>query len=289
MLFASPYLYLGRGVGGLTILKSEDDQPLSLVRHYPDQSLVSPLAFCLRDDLLFIADRFRGLAIVDISSPENPRLVFERQVEGIATGILVHEELLILSLGAEGIALYDIAEPAAPKELASYFQFIDYTKEVAVYGSYFYLADNRDGGLKVLTRKSNGLFELVRQLDTNEYCDGVTVDGDLLIIRNRLEGLGVYSLEDPAEPQLLSTVGRSSDMPMDLAVTGGYLLAAFYYNGLTLISLANPERLELLDRVNYGGGAQNVALCLAGDRVFLGDKQRGVLLYRLVLEREKTP
>ena len=293
LLFVPPYLYVGQGMGGLTILKGEANRPLSLVSQYPDQSLVNPLAFEVRDSLLYIADRFRGLVIVDIGQPEAPHVIFERQVEGIATNILLHEELLILSQGASGITLWDIAEPTAPEELASYFQFVDYTKETAVHNAYFYLADNRQGGLKVLTRKSNGLFEFVRRVETDEYCDGVTVAGDLLIVRNRLGGLGVYSLQNPAEPQLLAVYDRTADQPMAdrdkpmaLGVIGDHLLAAFYLKGLNLISLADPTQPKLLDRVNYGSGAQNVALCLdGGDRVFLGDKSKGVLLYQLVLER----
>jgi peroxiredoxin len=63
----------------------------------------------------FLTDIEGGLSIVDVATPEAPRLLGKTPIDGVAKGLVVEGTTVYVAAGAGGLVVVDAADPASPK------------------------------------------------------------------------------------------------------------------------------------------------------------------------------
>lgn len=93
------------------------------------------------DNLVFIADKHAGFAIIDISNLQAPVLLSSIDTSGWAQHLDVNGSLLAVASGGGGIYLYDISDPVDPEFLDRVDdQDIGYTYRVLFKNDFLYAA-----------------------------------------------------------------------------------------------------------------------------------------------------
>ena len=67
-----------------------------------------------------IRDSNKGLHIVDVSNPAQPRLVATYDTPGLVWGVAVEGAWVYLADGPAGVRLLEVSDPARPPEAAAY-------------------------------------------------------------------------------------------------------------------------------------------------------------------------
>ncbi len=90
---------------------------------------------------MYVADGPAGLLIIDVSSPDHPRIAGLVMPPGIvAHGVDVIGQIAVVAAGFSGIQVFNVANPTAPVLLGS-VGLPDETKDVVVNGTIAYVAD----------------------------------------------------------------------------------------------------------------------------------------------------
>ncbi|MBN1756027.1 hypothetical protein JW877_07420 [bacterium] len=106
----------------------------------------------LKDHYCYVADGYKGLAVVDFSNPSSPQLVNSLDPGiGYAQGIAVNDHYLYLAAGSGGLYIFNIADPGQPLLIGQIVT--TYAYGVTTSGDYVYLCD-RDKGILVIRRDS---------------------------------------------------------------------------------------------------------------------------------------
>jgi hypothetical protein len=196
------------------------------------------------------ADRFRGLVMVDVTNPDSPTTVSSQLVPGIATRVSLFarngRRFAAVACGGGGVSTVDITKPRAPKLAGRWNAHTDYSRSVLVsvpadnrggQGAWdetspdqnataplAWVADNLDGGLKVLDLGNPAAPALLLKVQLPGYCDSLHLRGDLLACAYRNRGTRLYRVR-PGTPatdhattpsvELLAGVHRSGNRVQD--------------------------------------------------------------------------
>lgn len=174
---------------------------------------------------------------------------------GAGAGATGRSPLLLVGAGVAGVAVFDIAEPRAPRLLT----WLD-TDWFA-----FDLAYWRTGG----------------------DAGGASGGGARLLVADGGAGLALYDLDDPAAPRRLATLDTPSEArALAVDATAGRAYVADWGRGLAVVGLGSGDSLEALGELDTPGEAVDVAVDLAADPgpgdggtwVFLADREGGLSL-----------
>jgi len=138
---------VGAGDGGVVLLDARfPDSVTVLSRCY---TFGDANRLILDNNLLYVANGIQGLAVVDISNPLEPRLIFNSDIQsgdaqGIAIGTFDGHKYLALAVGSEGVLFYDLSTPYAPALVGQLET--PYAYNVRFYDRWFLICD-RDWGI----------------------------------------------------------------------------------------------------------------------------------------------
>lgn len=272
-LVSANTLLIIQNLDGMTAADISDAHHPKPIRHFsPDE--IQPLAAAeISTGIVAFADRFRGLVLWDLSRVDSPTSVGSLHMPGIAT----HLDILrnagrtyaCVACGGSGVAVVDVSNPTAPQIAGRYKSDVDYSRRIAVAGSVGYLADNLDGGLKVLNLSQPGSPALFLKIQLPGYCDSVALGNDLLISGYRNYGtrvLRITNAEAGTTPSLylLCTIYRSKDRVRDAKITqtakDSYAVIADDEGGIDLYSLRNPAEPLLQDEFRTTDAASAITL-----------------------------
>lgn len=168
-------------------------------------------------------DPFAPLRVYDISNPIDPVLVesFRFGIDGVVPGHIhdayVEDHIAYLNAGGDGLIIADFSDPANP-EVLTHLEGTDYpdfgynhSGWLSEDGKYYYFADESWG-----------------------------------------KDMKVYDVEDPSNINLVATFDADNDSPNSIPhnqiVHCGYLYSSYYYDGLQVYDISDPESPE---RVMY--------------------------------------
>jgi hypothetical protein len=174
--------------------------------------------FTIMDNYLYTVDP-STLKIFDITNEKNPRQVGEIYIDVGVQTIFALGDLLFLGT-INGINIYNISDPASP-QYVSVSTHVRSCDPVVVKGNYAYSTLSISGSC------SQGVNELdIIDISTPENPTrvnilpmenpkGLGISGSLLFICD--EGLKVYDLTDPVDPQFLRkiTIDATDVIPID--------------------------------------------------------------------------
>ncbi|MBI2874344.1 MAG: right-handed parallel beta-helix repeat-containing protein [Firmicutes bacterium] len=134
---------------GLVVIDISDPSKPEVVTAYKPPELQKSLSLVTEGDFAYLGDHSR-IGIVDISRPENPRLLTIFPITGNAEEMVLADGLLHIAGGPAGVEVVDVSDPRKPALAGSRF-LPGRTTGVSVEGGRIFAAA-ADGGLYILER-----------------------------------------------------------------------------------------------------------------------------------------
>ena len=206
----------------------------------------------------------QGMRILDISNPTQPELIYTlNEIEGFGTVGTIHDayvddNIAYLNAGFQGMAIMDFTDVENPVVVASLFpeDYADSGYNHSGYltedRSHYYLADENHG--------------------------------------RDIKALDVQNLPDIFVTDYIDAENDSPfSIPHNLIVHDGYLYGSYYYDGLQVWDLADPDHpvnvayyptssAEIKDRFE---GAWGVYPLLPSGRILVSDMQEGLFVLEM--------
>jgi Tol biopolymer transport system component len=192
-------------------------------------------------------------------------------VRGEAQAVQVVGDLAYLAIGAGGLLIFDISNPAAPVRLGG-LDTSGFAIGVQVVGNLAYVADN-DAGLQILDVSNPAAPVRRGGFDTSGYARGVQVVGNLAYVADGGSGLQILDVSNPAAPVRRGGFDTSS-YARGVQVVGNLAYVADSGSGLQILDVSNPAapvRLGGYDTSGYAYGVQVV-----GSLAYIADDVAGL-------------
>lgn len=261
----------------------------------------------------YLAGDFPGIRVLDLSTVTDPKEVKMLPLPRSPAGVTAAKDLLFVPLYEEGLQIYDLTRPRAPKLLSLYQPQAapgappDRITGVLATDSYAYVIaepgrDSAPAGGPVAVRSAgsaaNGMSALLT-LDlsnprTPALVSSVEFEGravssqamslldERLYVAAGAEGLHVFLLEDPAKPVEIGSY--SAHAAVAVAAAGDFAYLAAGRDGFLILNVRDPEEitqagyLDTLDcrgkPVRCVGSAHGLAI--SGNLVILANAEAGV-------------
>ncbi len=221
-------------------------------------------------DYAYTAEAGLGMAITDVSDPENPVTVGSYDTSGYGVDIFAEGDYAYLADGSGGLKIFDVSTPSSPSKLGTYST--SGAEDVLVEGQYAYLADGSNG-LKIIDISTPATPSLVGSYNSlSSSSQGIAKKGDYVYLANYLAGLVVMDVSTPAAPSFVRT--KSTASTMDVTVCGDYAYTASYGLGMYVLDLSNPANPSIVGSLDTPGSAYGVH-CLE-NTVFIADYNKGL-------------
>lgn len=148
------------------------------------------------------------LAIVNERDPGRPCRTCMWEVDGLPLWLALKGDLLAVSSGGAGVALYDWKGPMERPELRGRFPFVDFTKRCVFLASGdLAVADNFDGGLLTIDTADPLRPALGARAIFGDFADSVAADSRFVMVTGRRDGFYLFDIATPgAEPRLCETI-----------------------------------------------------------------------------------
>lgn len=140
-----PYAYFGDLFGRFYI--ADISNPAHIV--FLKKISASALDIALKGNVAYLAGFEQGIHAVDISSPENAKVIADFQTDGFVSAVDVEGSRLFAADKKRGVYVFDISNPAELKSVAV-FKTRGNPEDVDAVGDFCYVADG-NAGLAVIT------------------------------------------------------------------------------------------------------------------------------------------
>jgi len=228
------------------------------------------------DGLAYLIVGVKGLSIVDISDPADPREVGSNSTRGYAQAIALYESFALVANRGDGLTIIDVSDPTRPIE-TGYLETPGWAQDVAVEGDVAVIADQR-AGIHVVRLVSSGGVSLLATHETGGHAGAVALVGGVAYVAVGDAGLEIVDVSDPGAPQPLGSIETSGDA-RDVTVLGSIAYVASGYRGVRIVDVSDPSAPEEVGW--FGSSDEAVALHLAGYHLYVAERA-GISVYSLV-------
>ncbi len=224
------------------------------------------------DGRVLAAARAAGLRLADLRDPAAPRLLGGGPKAKLARAVQVAGGFGYLADGSNGVRVLDLADAAAPAEVAVLDVSGGEAWDLALSGGKAFVADRV--GLKVFDVSNPRAPTLIGGRETPGWARDVVVTATHAFAADGDRGLIVMDLKDLADISRVADLDTAGDA-MALALDGSRLYIADG-SGLRIVDVADPETPALLGSLDLPGEVQDLAL--SGSRVWLAAGTAGLLM-----------
>ena len=225
----------------------------------------------LSGNYAYIGD-YSGLAIIDISDPENPGTPTYVSVTSDARGIAIKDNYAYVAATGSGLAIIDISDPTNPGTPVYKDTGEGNAYGVAIKGNYAFVAAGSKGlaVIDITNPRSPGnpIYKA-----TNGAPTDIVIKDNYAYLSDGDGGLAIINISDPENPGnpfYRATTGHA----YGIAVRGDYAYVADQTSGLAIINISdptNPGNAVYMDTDGNGGsgGGDDVAVC--GNYAYVAD------------------
>ena len=206
------YAYVTTMYSGLNVFDiSKADQPRLVSKVEPKHAGCGPLT--LNDGIAFIACNPSGLFVVDISDPISPTILTSDTIRGTMISIARLNEFIYLVDVTKGIVIVDISDPRSPQQVGF---FADETIP-SLGGAFTHSIDMCQNDL-CLAVANHGFVILdladpvnptIKASITQFWSSGIITDDRFAYLVDDIEGVRIYDIYDPSNPQQVGLVPTS--------------------------------------------------------------------------------
>jgi len=290
--------YVARGLDGATVVDVADPRHPRTLFDWPT-SLTQPLHFALypHSDLLFVADRFRGLLAFDLRTGDLPTTVAEFPLPGIATHLNFFERgsqcCAAVACGGGGFAIVDVTDPRRPALRSTFTTGTDYVTDVRVHRAAAFVANNDDGGFELFDVTDLSRPRPVYRASLPGYSVAVDFSPPIAAVALRSSGFAIMRTDahekfgaGPLPPDalpvfdLLARVSRLPQYDQGVTFVGPALLAVANSNAaVELYDVSQPETPVLEDAVFVEG--EPVSITCQGEYLYVAAWDGGLTILRM--------
>lgn len=202
-----------------------------------------------------------SLQVVDVSDPENLRILGSVQVEPwnaytSARAVAASGTHVCVADDLNGIVMVNATVPEHP-EVEAILDTPGHAVDVAVLGSYVGVADITS--CLIVDISTPSAPQILGSVATSDNVSGVALSGSHAFIANYLHGLQVIDIADPTHPTIVGSAATRS-YAVSVAVSGSFAYVADSDSGLAVIDVSNPQNPRLVAEVSIPNRANKVAL-----------------------------
>ncbi|MFH1743566.1 MAG: hypothetical protein ABIH23_31570 [bacterium] len=186
---------------------------------------------CVAGNYAYVADWEAGIAVIDVSSPSQPRYLKNicwSDGDDQAHAILASGETLYVASAKHGLVMVDISDLWNPEVIGIFKVSSDgKTRGIAVKESTVYLGNSDssqqlENGLYIVETSDPAHPEVVGALNFGDTVEGIVNSGNLLFVANGWSGVRVIDVSHPQAPEEI--FHWSGQRPEDVASVSEYVL-----------------------------------------------------------------
>lgn len=257
--FAALAVVIWMALAGVSF--AEDCLDYSFFPHWISQVETSVWAsdVIVEGDLAYLALRTGGIAVVDVTNPWFPQQIgvlvgaIEPGWSATADRLVKSGDHLFISDGTgRKIHVVNVEDPTAPYLVTSVDTPV-FPDGLALKDPYLYVAIQY-AGVEIYDITDPALPQLVFSV-SHELTHNVRIFGDLLFVTGFTNSVGIYSLQDPSSPVVLSEVTLPDEMETyDVAMLESlaYVSGAL---GTWIVDCADPETAALVGTLPTGASS----------------------------------
>jgi hypothetical protein len=197
-----------------------------------------------------------GLYIVDISTPESPRIAhFVAATEGINKLELIDNMAYMITY-PQVIQIVDISSPESA-HLVNTIKTMGDPKDVCRAGNYVYVAD--ESSLTVLDIRNPSSPTIAGYAPTPGTSQGIKIESGYAYLTGGAMALQIVDI-DPIEQAHVVGMLQCDDSNNHLALSDGYAYIANGEKGLMIVDVDPPENPRLVKNVTLSQVARGVAV-----------------------------
>lgn len=276
----SGYAYVAAYTNGLQIINVSNPSAPSYAGGYETKY---SYGVAVEGSFAYLANSGYGVEIVDVSNPSVPISsgVFNGHT-GSASGVFAADGKVYVANASSGIQIVDVTEPTLPALLGSYDTH-RYAYDVAVKGSYAYLAAYQDGLITVdISSPDSPVIVSTNKWSTYSYAHRLDISGDTLYVAAEYDGLVVYNLSNPASPAFVTKYDFvSSGYIYDVKVSGNYAFCVNGYFGSTntlgVVNVSDPANPFYVGGYKTSGAAYEIDV--QGQYAYLASYTNGLQIF----------
>jgi len=222
----------------------------------------------------YVADKYAGLLIIDISEPSAPRIVGSYYLQ-FAVDVAIADSYAYVADFGSGLQVIDVSDPTSPGivGMISVTDPMDGPLNVAVAGNHAYLTLGPPG-LDIIDVSDRASPQRVGTVPLPGAAFGVVVANQHAYVTNTyLPGLQILDIGDPMLPFVVGTTS-TPDAALAVVVSGGFAFIACPRSGLQVIDVENPASAPLVGSVTTPDTPRGVAVC--GHYAYVADRISGL-------------
>lgn len=210
------------------------------------------------NNLLYVANKFSGLQIIDISNFNAPKIVSRTPSAGQNYGLAKKGNYIYMADNLSGFLVYDVSNPRKPKKVAELA-----TKgeawDVEIVDNYAYVAAGLAGLLVIditdpLAPKEVGTLRYEKEWDYARKVF-VTTSGRLYVA-DRKSGIHIIDISIPATPKEIKKY--QTQFAVGVYADDNYAYVADGPGGLLVLDVVNPEKIRQVAKIDLPGHANDV-------------------------------
>lgn len=204
----------------------------SLHRVWRDDTGGTAYGVAVSDGWTFVSNN-AGVSIYDVHQPDRPRFVSLLDTAG-AFGLSVAGNTLYVAAIDEGLLIFDIADPANPRQIGSYGRDVS---DVLVHDDVAYLRPmyGGDGEIVDVSDPVHPLW-----LTRIDPINSAVAVGEHLWVGMPGRGVVHMDISDPTSPSEVGVISGTAAV-VSLELRDDYLYVAMYGSGTSVYDVSNPS------------------------------------------------
>ena len=237
----------------------------------------------INGEYAYVSDVGYGVAVVDISEPDNPNVIrylellihYQWWGQAAPPEIVVKDNLLYICAGWYGMYIADLEDPENP-ELINYYQELG-IDVIQFYGEITYLtAGYGDVDLHILNINDPRNIDVIATIDFNYTPYGFAIQDDMMAIWSMRDGLFIYSLEDPSQPEQIGW--RHANNMSTIHLQDDYAYGIFTkdknrFTEMGIFDISEPAEIEVWGSDFLCSGHD---MALESENLFIASHNRGI-------------
>ena len=233
----------------------------------------------------YLATGHRGLAIYDLSQPNQPTLLGTYDSPGYARDVAISDNYAYLADSDSGLTVINIGNPSNPTLAGSFtWPGYVYANALSIYGNFLYVAAWGEG-MKIYNISTPGQPVLVGGLDTPGTAMNMAISGNYAYVADSSQGISIVNISDPSAPSLAGSYkigygfsGSTYNSAYAITISGSQ---AFVVGGtgLEILSLANPLAPTRLSFYSFPNPEETYWIkepIILGNKLYLSTMASGV-------------
>ncbi|MCF6267706.1 MAG: hypothetical protein L3J57_14335 [Desulfuromusa sp.] len=197
-LLSGHFIYLASDEGGLQVLDVENpQQPQLLIRYLAGRTIID---IHQKGDFLYLSCGRLGVSIMQVLPNGLLDHIADISLDSLAKSCQVVGGFLYVAAGSGGLSVYDVQQPEQVKLVETVNVGADVSK-VSMSGDFLYVAAGRKR-INVYQLDSPQIPRLIESLNFVENFNDFVIQRQQLYVATQ-EGVSLYGLTDPKQPELL--------------------------------------------------------------------------------------